>query len=168
MRSLFLARHAKSDWPVGMTDAERPLAARGRRDAPAVGAWLATQVGASATALVSPAARTRQTWALMADALPGAAVVFEEELYDAPWQRMLDVVARHAHDAESLIVVAHNPGCEDLALRLSEGESGASRERLAQKFPTAAVAHLQARSDEAEQWWCPGGATLAAFEVCRG
>src|SRR6478735_578713 len=63
-RTLVLLRHAKSDWSTGEPDPRRPLAGRGRRQAPEAGRWLAANLDAIDLAVVSPATRARQTWEL--------------------------------------------------------------------------------------------------------
>ncbi len=62
MRRLILFRHAKSAWPQGVPDNERPLAERGRLAAPLMGAYIARHGLIPDLALVSPARRTEQTW----------------------------------------------------------------------------------------------------------
>ena len=69
-RRLILLRHAKSDWP-DVPDQERPLAKRGRRDAPVVGRWLRGHGYLPDTVICSVARRTRQTWKLVAPELGG-------------------------------------------------------------------------------------------------
>ncbi|HXT88463.1 MAG TPA: histidine phosphatase family protein, partial [Trebonia sp.] len=71
-RRLLLLRHAKSDWP-DVADHERPLAKRGRRDAPVVGRWLRTSGYLPDAVICSTAARARQTWELVSAELPSAA-----------------------------------------------------------------------------------------------
>ena len=70
-RTLVLIRHAKSDWDVPVPDRQRPLNARGARQAPATGKWLSDNGIQPDLALVSPAARARRTWQLVAEELPG-------------------------------------------------------------------------------------------------
>jgi phosphohistidine phosphatase len=62
--TLIVLRHGKSDWSGGEPDHLRPLARRGRRQAPEAGRWLAHNVAAIDLAVVSPAERTRETWRL--------------------------------------------------------------------------------------------------------
>ncbi|MFK0293496.1 SixA phosphatase family protein [Streptomyces sp. NPDC090442] len=66
---LIVLRHAKSAWPEGVPDHERPLAGRGRRDAPAAGRWLWQQHCAPDVVLCSTSRRTRETWARVAGEL---------------------------------------------------------------------------------------------------
>jgi len=82
-RRLVLLRHAKSDWP-DVPDRDRPLAKRGRRDAPRIGRWLREQGYQPDVVVVSAATRTRQTWDLVAPELGGSpAVHFEPRAYAA-------------------------------------------------------------------------------------
>src|SRR5579859_3831085 len=70
-RRLILLRHAKSDWPEG-PDLDRPLAKRGRRDAPRIGRWLRAHGFVPDVVICSAARRTRETWALVAPELAGS------------------------------------------------------------------------------------------------
>src|ERR1700744_5253650 len=87
-RRLVLLRHAKSDWP-DMADHDRPLAKRGRRDAPGVGRWLGGSGYAPAAVVGSTARRARETWELVSTGLtavaPGVplAVRYEPRVYEA-------------------------------------------------------------------------------------
>lgn len=135
MRRLILFRHAKADTPDGIADSERPLAVRGRADAALIGAYLAGHGLRPDAALVSPARRTRETWEFAATALGAAPPVsFEERLYDARAETLLEVLQGAPAAARSLMVIAHNPGIEELARALADDH------RLAHKFPTAGLA----------------------------
>jgi phosphohistidine phosphatase len=120
-RTLVLLRHAKSDWSGGEPDLRRPLADRGRRQAPEAGRWLAGNIGTLDLAVVSPASRTRQTWELAAGELttPPPVVRVDERVYAADAEDLLAVV--HGLDADLGVValVGHNPGLEDLATLLA-------------------------------------------------
>jgi phosphohistidine phosphatase len=120
MRRLVLMRHAKSDWSTDLPDHERPLNERGRRDAPAAGAWLAEHAGEPELVLCSTATRTRQTWAL-ASAELGAnpAVRFEDRLYDATTGDLLTLVQELPDGTRAVAMVGHNPGTERLATLLT-------------------------------------------------
>jgi phosphohistidine phosphatase len=121
-RTLILLRHAKSDWSGGEPDHERPLAGRGRRQAPEAGAWLAAHLPGLDLAVVSPAARARQTWDLAAAELPSPPPVrLDERVYAASPGELLDVVRELSEDLHAVVLVGHNPGLEDLAATLSGG-----------------------------------------------
>ena len=133
-RTLILLRHAKSDWSTAAPDIDRPLAERGRRQAPDAGRWLAANIDSIGLAVVSPANRARSTWELVAaelDVLPRTLI--DDRLYGASEDELLAVVRDLPDDVETAVLVGHNPGLEDLATLLS-GEPA--------RMPTSALAVL--------------------------
>ncbi|MDP4024764.1 histidine phosphatase family protein [Methylobacterium sp. NEAU 140] len=149
MRRLILLRHAKSDRPAGVPDSERPLNGRGRRAAPAVGGRLAAEGLRPDLALVSAAARTRETWAALAPALGEPEMRAVAEIYEAPAERILDAVRAAPDAAGTVMVVGHNPGLGDLAAALVGDGPRKLRTRLATEFPTAAFAVI---AFDAQTW----------------
>ncbi|TXH05879.1 MAG: hypothetical protein E6R07_03495 [Nevskiaceae bacterium] len=121
MRLLTLVRHAKSSWDYAeLTDFERPLNARGRRDAPAMAARL--RAGSPPDRLVSsPALRAITTARLFAQALDlsedGIAIL--PRIYDASLPTLLDVVRELDDASGNVALFGHNPGLSLLALELS-------------------------------------------------
>jgi len=112
---LILLRHAKSDWDSGArSDFDRPLNARGRRDAPRMGEWLAANDYAPDAVIASPAVRARETAALVCGALDftAADIVFERELYGAPAETIRAIAAEYLASHRRVLVVCHNPGIE--------------------------------------------------------
>jgi phosphohistidine phosphatase len=131
-RTLVLLRHAKSDWSGMEADIRRPLAARGRRQAPRAGRWLDANVDGIDLAVLSPATRVRQTWDLVAAELqrpPPTRV--DDRVYAASDRELLAVVRGLPDDTGTVVLVGHNPGIEDLAVTLT-GEFTA--------MPTSALA----------------------------
>src|SRR5688572_1999371 len=119
-RTLVVLRHAKSDWSTGRPDRERPLAPRGRQQAPEAGTWLAARLDPPGLAVVSPAERTRSTWELVAAVLPEEVPVrIEESVYAASGPELSGLVASLPREVESVVLVGHNPGVEDLVQDLS-------------------------------------------------
>ncbi len=162
--TLILLRHAKSAYPEGVGDHDRPLSARGRRDAPVAGRLIAGLVPHIDQALVSTARRAQQTWDLARPALHVDAHSDVPELYLASPDTMLRRV--RAVSATSLLVISHNPGTEDLAERLSRNTDSRAYRHMLTKFPTAAFAVLE--SDAAFREWGFGTATLRSFAIGRG
>jgi phosphohistidine phosphatase len=162
MRRLILLRHAKSDRQPGVADHARPLNARGRRAAPAVGARLAQDGLCPDLALVSTAERTRETWAAMAAALGEPETRWRPEIYEAPASRILAAIRDAPDTAATMIVVGHNPGLGDLAADLAGEGPQAVRTRLALEFPTAAYAVIDF---DAAHWAAvaPGRGRLERF-----
>src|ERR1700747_2679052 len=121
MRRLLLLRHAKSSWAEpGASDHARALNRRGQEAAPRIGAYLARHRLIPDAVLCSTARRTRETWELVAAEAPAAPPppTFAERLYDATPRTLLDVFRRADPAAESLLVVGHNPGLQEVATAL--------------------------------------------------
>jgi len=120
-RELLILRHAKSDWGSGaQSDFDRPLSRRGKRDAPKVGAWLYREGLVPDYVVSSPAERARQTTLKVCKALEigKKRVVWDPDLYEASVPRMLDALSRCPSDAETVLLVGHNPGLEELVQHL--------------------------------------------------
>jgi len=151
MKQLLILRHAKSSWDdSSVADFDRPLAPRGLKTAPLMGRELARRGWLPDLALVSPALRTRDTWRLVAQELPKSVPAqFAEELYEAAAGAILARV-RQAR-AKSLLVIGHNPGLQQFALRLAgAGSDEAVFKKIEAKFPTAALARFTLDEDWAD------------------
>lgn len=168
MRRLMMLRHAKSDSSLpGQADHERALSPRGRKAAPAMGRYLAEHAMIPDHAIVSTAARTRETWRLVAEMLPRKPPVdFEDRIYDASPRDILTAIAHAPASAQSLMVVGHNPGFHETANLLVNSGDKRMRNSLADKFPTAALAVIDLDIDD---WTAirPGGGRLECFVTPR-
>jgi phosphohistidine phosphatase len=150
MRRLMLMRHAKSDWSVGgQRDHDRALAARGREAAPLVGAYMAHHGLRPDKVLVSTARRARETWDLVAPAFGRSPdVAFDERLYEANAKGLLARLRTADAAAHSLLLIGHNPAMHELAgVLMATGDIDA-RQRLLEKFPTAALAVIDFQIDD--------------------
>jgi phosphohistidine phosphatase len=162
-RRLVLLRHAKSDWP-DLADHERPLAKRGRRDAPVAGRWLASSGFAPDAVVCSTARRTRETWDLAAAAMAAAAerpppqARYEPRVYEATVLGLLMLVREFSDEHRTVLIVGHNPGLAELAVGLA-----APPPEPPSAFPTAAIAVLGLAGGWADAG--PGEARLLAFAV---
>ena len=144
MRRLLLLRHAKSDWPDGVDDAMRPLAERGRSDAPEMGKAIASARLVPDFAMVSTALRTRQTWELVSPLFGKEVTVrFENGLYAASDRTILDFVRTAPAEAETVMMVGHNPGLERLARSFAKSGDVDAIRRLEKKYPTCALAVIE-------------------------
>ncbi|MEV6578621.1 histidine phosphatase family protein [Streptomyces sp. NPDC051582] len=166
-RRLVLLRHAKSAWPDGVPDHDRPLGPRGLRDAPAAGRLLAGSFGLPDLVLCSPARRARDTWDLAAAELGRMPPVrHDPRLYAADARDLLGVVREVPPEVGTLLLVGHNPGLEDLLLLVAGAAVGDALERVRTKFPTSAVGVLSLPGP-----WSglgPGAALLTEMAVPRG
>ena len=146
VKQLLLLRHAKSSWDdPELADFDRSLAQRGRNDARRMGREAAARGWLPQRALVSTAARTRETWGIVSAEWPHIPEVsFREALYQASAEELLVEAQRTPERIDMLLLLGHNPGLEDLARGLAGDNSEASAlELLLEKFPTGAVARLE-------------------------
>jgi phosphohistidine phosphatase len=157
-RTLLVLRHAKAAGEPGVNDIERPLTGGGRRDASEAGRWLLDRGITPDWVLCSPARRTRQTWEQIRAALGEVApdddaVSFEQRLYDAGAQDLLDLVNEQPGDVRTLLTVGHNPASGQLVAWLT-GRSDIT-------FPACALAVVRV----GESWAAvaPGGGELAGL-----
>lgn len=136
MPVLLLTRHAKSSWDhPSLDDFDRPLNARGERDAPRMALHLRQQGLVPTQIISSTACRARQTTALLAGGLGinGDRISFDDALYLADPIEIRHSIACSACD-EVVMVVAHNPGITMLVEQLSGEDIG--------NLPTCGVAVL--------------------------
>jgi phosphohistidine phosphatase len=154
MKTLFLIRHAKSSWDdPALSDEERPLNDRGRRDAPRMGERLAKRDVKPDLILSSPAVRALSTAEILAKKLDYRRkdIVVTERLYAVDADELLDVIHHLADRVERVMLFGHNPELTELAHRLS-GEIT--------HMPTCAVAEF---TFDAKSWSKIG--TLKPAEV---
>ncbi|SDK11478.1 phosphohistidine phosphatase [Actinopolyspora mzabensis] len=119
-RGLVVVRHAKSDRTVTGADHDRPLAARGRREAPLAGEWLREQEAAVDLVRCSTATRARQTGELLLPELSGSPrLEHDPRLYGADTTGLLEVVHDLPAEYQVALLIAHNPGLEELVALLT-------------------------------------------------
>lgn len=166
MRRLLLLRHAKAERSRS-GDRERGLTDRGRTDALTIGAYLARHRFRPDLVVVSPARRTRETWRRIAAAFDARLPIkYDERLYDAESDTILDVLKETPPRVGTLLVIGHNPGMQELAMLLITSGDVDARKRLKEKFPTAALAVV----DFADKNWSrlrPHGGRLERFVTRR-
>jgi len=175
LKTLLLLRHAKSAWP-DVPDHDRPLARRGRRDAPRMGRWLRAVGYVPDQVVCSTACRASQTWQLAQPALGAAPpAIFDDRVYEATAAQLLDVIRRTPAPVGTLLVVGHDPALPELARTLAAAAQEAdvtgsqavvaAVDRMRAKFPTAAVAAFSFRGGW--EHLAPGMARLAYFVTPR-
>lgn len=143
MDRLILFRHGKAE-PDSESgeDFDRRLAPRGVRESAAMGLRLADMGFTPQVALVSPAARAKETWESAQPAFPNAEVRFLEHLYHADPHTIRRAAEDAGQSVGTVMMVGHNPGLQELTVRLlQEGAAPADLVARAQRhFPTAAAA----------------------------
>ncbi|TIX51870.1 SixA phosphatase family protein [Alteraurantiacibacter aquimixticola] len=147
MKLLGLLRHAKSDWDdLSLRDFDRGLNDRGRKGAGLMGAHISDH-GVKWDAIVaSPAERVKCT--LEASGL-GLPITYATDAYMGDAATLIRLLREHGGDARALLLAAHNPGLQELALQLVPAEKeNALFEEVMEKFPTAAFAVFELDIDD--------------------
>jgi len=121
--SLYIMRHAKSDWSGADTrDFDRPINARGENNAQGIGQWMADNDKIPQYIISSSAVRAKQTTALVLEEITDSApekVSYQKDLYLADLETLLECIQKYKKGVNSLMIVAHNPGLEELVHYLS-------------------------------------------------
>jgi phosphohistidine phosphatase len=137
MKTLLILRHAKAQPDAPHGDWARELKRRGRRDAVTIGARLRSEIGTPDAVVTSDAARARQTAELVATELSfDRPLTLEPRIYAADFDTLLGLVRAFPDEADSVVLVGHNPGFEELAAAL------AAKDLDDVRLPTAAVARV--------------------------
>lgn len=164
MKSVTLLRHAKSDWNDSVSrDFDRPLNERGKRAAQLMGQWAAQQSLPFDAVVASPAVRVTETLDQFLEACgrPGE-VRWDRRIYLASSATLLDVLRDLPNTIDTVLMVGHNPGLEDLILdTVPDSAADTLRAAVEEKYPTASIATLRFAADSWSDLAKP--ATLTAF-----
>jgi phosphohistidine phosphatase len=142
MKHLFLVRHAKSSWDEpGLTDIERPLNNRGKKDAPFMGKIIAAKKFKPDLIISSPAQRARKTAIAFADEfdMKKKEIVFDDKIYEATSSELLEIIRNIDKDFKSVMLFGHNPGLTNLNNTLSQ--------KYIDNIPTCGIVALKFEED---------------------
>ncbi len=140
---LIIMRHAKSDWSEeNRSDFDRPLTARGKEAAKLMSKWLKHKQYRIDLIICSPALRTKQTCQLVSQELgiPQNNILWETGIYEASLNNLLALVNQHGEEVQTLLIIGHNPGLDQLLCYLSRDPPSVSSS--GKLLTTAAVAIL--------------------------
>lgn len=146
-RQLLILRHAKSDWESdASSDFDRPLAKRGKHEAPLVGEWLLREGLVPDLVVSSPAERAKETALKVCKSMDFKKewVLWDQDIYAGGLTDLLRVLARCPPDVATVLLVGHNPGMEDLLVFLVGDVADPGDGKL---LPTAALARLEMPDD---------------------
>ncbi|MDD4150852.1 MAG: histidine phosphatase family protein [Bacteroidales bacterium] len=137
MKLLTMIRHAKSDWDNDLYDFDRPLSAKGEKDAPRMGEYLAQNLPKPDLIISSPALRSAKTAELIAEkiAYPVDKIKYVDELYLCSVSEYIEVLIKQNPKINHIFVVSHNPGTTGF-VNLIAGEN-------IEELPTSGVAHIK-------------------------
>jgi len=142
MKTIFILRHAKSSWAQpGVPDIERPLNGRGRKQCAMLQDWMKSQGVSPDRVIASPSARTRETASRVSPALGEAPVEFIDQLYAGSIDTYMSQL--WSADGESVLLIGHNPTCDELVRYLATPDTVADTVLATQGYPTAALSVLE-------------------------
>lgn len=140
MKRLLVLRHAKSSWKGSLRDFDRPLNARGVREAELMGQFIATSSLRPEGIISSPALRARSTAELFVSSTGlNIPMAFEPGIYDASLSQLLNIVSEFDDAKATLLMVGHNPGIEQLLKFVCDG---------VHHVPTASLGSIVIESDK--------------------
>ncbi|MET1035766.1 MAG: histidine phosphatase family protein [Arthrobacter sp.] len=168
IKRLLVLRHAKSDYPLGVVDHERPLASRGEREAPLAGRWMVEHGLIPDYILCSDALRTRATCAWVGSELgeKGPTPYLDSRIYGAGPSRLLSIINETPETVGTLLVIGHMPTVQELSMRLASVDSSEDAVMdMATRYPTLGLTVM-----EIEKPWAEldgRDARITHFEVPR-
>ena len=141
MARVTFIRHGKAETSkLGVQDFDRPLISRGQINASAVGAFLATHRMLPQLVLVSPSARTRETYDFIKPHWPiDIKVQFVDQLYEASASTLLQAIIDYGGNLSDIAVIGHNPS---LVVLLNHMVDDAHAEQNLGYFPTCCTADV--------------------------
>lgn len=158
MKTLVLIRHAKSSWKhPELTDFDRPLNKRGKRDAPDMGRRLLKRGLVPDLVLTSPAKRALKTATIIANILgyPLSELVQDATIYHGDADTLLHRIGNTHDGCNRVFLFGHNPTISELANDLCAGPVG--------HMPTGAVVQLDFSVNSWQQA-TPGRGRLVFFD----
>lgn len=151
---LLLIRHAKTE--QGDVDRIRQLTDRGRRDATAIGEWLAANDGVPDLVIVSPATRARETWDLAAAGLTTAPPTqIDDAIYSNNVSGLVGIARAVDESVQTAAIVGHNPSIEEFTARFGGGRGDG--------VPTGTVVVF-----DVDGTWADGSIHFTELARCRG
>jgi phosphohistidine phosphatase len=140
-KTLYILRHAKAELGLpAQEDFDRALAPSGVQAASLLSAYMLRNQMRPEQVWCSGALRTRQTVAAMQSAfVPSLEVEYRDKLYNASAGEILSMLPGMSEEVSSLMVVAHNPGVHQLAVKLVKKGDDRTLDRLALQYPTCAL-----------------------------
>jgi phosphohistidine phosphatase len=158
MRTLYLMRHGEARRGSPQLGTDPPLTPRGRADAAVIATHMQQRQWLPALVLCSPARRARETWQAMAPVL-GPDILAQEDasLFLASAERLLDRVLLLSDTCVSAMLIAHNPGLQNLVAMILRTDDQAAWTRVNRGYPAAGLAVLSVPGDTWTDFWAGNG-----------
>jgi len=164
MKRLYILRHAKSSWAQpGLRDFDRSLNTRGENQLKALSKWFTSEPHKPTHVLCSSSLRTRATYEGIARAMGSPHCESQDSLYSGSLEGYLECLWG-APDVEVLMLIGHNPTCDELVRYLTSPSSPAIEKLMAHHFGTATLAVLDF---DADNWSKLGEASCSLAQLLR-
>jgi len=146
-KELLILRHGKSDWSTDKSDFDRPLKKRGKRESKRLGVWLLQQQLIPDFILTSPAVRAVSTAKKICKSmgLPDSHIHDDPRIYRADHHTLKQIIRQLPKQANRVLIIGHNPGLEDLVLKLANKTITMPADY--NLLPTATLAHFKLKQD---------------------
>ncbi len=144
MKTLYLMRHAKSDWSAnGTSDHGRTLSPRGQEAAARIVLYCRQENIAPQHILCSSSARTHQTLDLInGKAFPKVEESLSDDLYLAEVRQLVAIIKQQADSYDSVMIIGHNPGLHELALQMAGNKKSFDVQNLQGSLPSGSLLAL--------------------------
>ncbi|GAB3651588.1 histidine phosphatase family protein [Zhihengliuella somnathii] len=153
IKRLLLLRHAKADFPFGVDDHSRPLAASGDAAAPLAGRWMVEHSAVPDYIVCSDALRTRSTCAWVSSELgeAGPTPYIDSRVYGADAAQLVSIINETPESVRTLLVIGHLPTVQDVAMQLASVRSDeAAVMDAATSYPPLGLSVLEVEKPWAE------------------
>lgn len=147
MKDLFLLRHAEAPSAMNVKDVERPLSEQGYAAAVHLGAYLKSQNIAPDVVLCSDAVRTQQTLEGLQKSIAVKKVDITHEIYRGSIPEYMTLIQEVDSDAQSVLLIGHNPIIHSLAAMLAQDDGGPLYQRLTLHYKPATLSHISCKVD---------------------
>ena len=149
MKTLYLLRHAKSDWTdffssnLIISDHDRPLAERGFLDCQKISRYFTVNKVELDLVLISSALRAQATFDQVKSYIGEVSSKVDKALYTFNMRNLIQIIRKCDNAMEKVLIIGHNPAFQELAIYLCEDNSISSiRDKIEYKFPTASLVRL--------------------------
>lgn len=149
-KELLILRHGKSDWSTNDNDFERPLKKRGKRESQRLGLWMLQQQLVPDFILTSPAVRAVSTAKKVCKSMgiPTSYIHNDSRIYGANSDTLKKIIQQLPKQVHRVLMIGHNPGLEDLVLKLANKTIAMPEDY--NLLPTATLAHFKLKNDFSE------------------
>ena len=119
MLNLYVMRHSKSSWnDHNISDFERPLSNRGKKDIKLIIAFLRKKKITFDLAYISSSKRTKQTFKILKNNINCKKIIYSKKFYLCSESFIINTIKNIKKKYKNILIVNHEPCCKNLVLKL--------------------------------------------------